>query len=64
MEVIATFCLDKISPNTLIIISIAVTFLISNGKDEGELNVIGNLLVAIGGLVLLIAAQEQFLKSK
>lgn len=52
------------SPNTLIILSVAITFLISNGKDEGELNAIGNLLVAIGGLVLLIAAQEQFLKSK
>lgn len=58
------FCLDKMSPNTLIIVCIAITFLISNGKDEGELNVIGNLLFAIGGLVLLIAAQEQFLKSK
>ena len=56
--------LNSISPSQLIIIGVILTFLISFDKDAGELNVIGNLVVAVGSLVLTIAAQEEFLSSK
>lgn len=64
IEVIVLFCLEKISPNMLIIISVAITFLISDDKDAEELNVMGNLIVAVGSLLLTMAAQKEFLKSK
>ena len=54
---------DSTSPCELIIISALSTFLISDHRDAGELNVLGNLIVSIGGLVLTWAAQMQLLES-
>lgn len=57
-------CLKSISPFQLIIIATILTFFISDDKDAGELNVVGNLIVAIGSLVLTVAAQEEYLKDQ
>ncbi|MGI5848653.1 MAG: hypothetical protein ACOX8Q_01060 [Christensenellales bacterium] len=37
---------------------------ISKGKDADQLNVIGNFIVGIGGLILTIAAQKQSCETK
>ncbi len=37
---------------------------ISKGKDADQLNVIGNFVVGVGGLILFIAAQIQACESK
>jgi len=55
--------LDSMCPSELIIISALATFLISDDTDAGELNVLGNLIVSIGSLVLTWAAQKEFLKT-
>jgi hypothetical protein len=58
------FNLTSISPFQLIIIGVFFTFLISDDRDAGELNVIGNLIVAVGSLILTIAAQQEFIKNQ
>ena len=59
------FCLSAISPLSLVIIGGIFTFLISSeDRSAGELNVMGNLIVAVGSLILTVAAQEEFLKSE
>ena len=56
--------LTMISPFQLVIIGTILTFIISDDRDSGELNVLGNFIVAVGGLILTVAAQEEFLKTK
>ncbi|WP_312693212.1 hypothetical protein [Caproiciproducens sp.] len=53
-------CFD---PGELIIIGTLLTFLISDDMDAGDLNVLGNFIVAIGGLILTWAAQKQLLET-
>lgn len=55
--------LDSMCPSELIIIGALATFLISDDTDAGELNVLGNLIVSIGSLVLTWAAQKELLKT-
>ena len=55
--------LDSVCPSELVIIGALATFLISDDTDAGELNVLGNLIVSIGSLVLTWAAQKELLKS-
>ncbi len=57
-------CFDSISPSDLVIIATLLSLLISDDKDSGELNVSGNLIVAVGSLVLTVAAQKEFLKNQ
>ena len=59
-----TMDLAKISPFQLIIIATLLSLLISEGKDSDELNAYGNLIVAIGGLVLAVAAQQDLIDSR
>jgi len=54
---------DSTSPCELIIISALSALLISDDRDSGELNVLGNFVVSIGGLILTWAAQMQLLES-
>ena len=56
--------LNCLSPNDLIILSAAISVELSKGKTADELNVLGNLIVAIGSLLLTSAAQNQNLNSK
>ena len=53
-------CFD---PGELIIIATLLTFLISEDMDAGDLNVLGNFIVAVGGLILTWAAQKQLLET-
>ena len=56
--------LSKISPFQLIIFGTLAAIILSDNKSADELNVLGNLIVAIGSLMLTVAAQDQFLKTK
>ncbi|MBU3206589.1 hypothetical protein KPL33_06325 [Clostridium algidicarnis] len=56
--------LNCLSPDDLIILSAAISIELSKGKTADELNVLGNLIVAIGSLLLTSAAQNQNLNSK
>jgi hypothetical protein len=53
--------LGPIEPFKLIIISSIIAILISDCRNSDELNVLGNLIVAIGGLVLVVAAQKELI---
>lgn len=53
-------CFD---PGELVIIATLLTFLISEDMDAGDLNVLGNFIVAVGGLILTWAAQKQLLEA-
>lgn len=50
-------------PCDLIILSILVAYAICDDLDAGTLNVLGNLIVAIGSLVLTWAAQKEYLNN-
>lgn len=41
-----------------------VSLLIAKDRSSDDLNVIGNFIVGVGGLILTIAAQKQFCESK
>jgi len=56
--------LNCLTPNDLIILSAAISVELSKGKTADELNVLSNLIVAIGSLLLTSAAQNQNLNSK
>ena len=49
------------SPEELVVISALVTFLVSEDAEAGDLNVVGNMIVAIGSLILTWAAQKELL---
>lgn len=57
-------CQDSLSPNSLAVLAAIVSILISNGFDPSDLNVLGNFIVAVGSIILTIAAQEENLKNK
>ncbi len=54
--------LAKVSPFQLVIIGTVLTFVISDDRDADELNVLGNLIVSVGSLILTVAAQEELIK--
>ncbi|SNV78753.1 hypothetical protein [Clostridium cochlearium] len=51
------------SPEELSFIANIIALELSAGKSADELNVLGNLIVAIGSLMLVMAAQKQNLES-
>lgn len=53
--------LKTISPEELIALAILVVFSFAEEFDADELNVLGNLIVDIGGIMMTIAAQRQLL---
>ena len=55
--------LDCISPEELAILANLIALEISKGKSTNELNVLGNLISAIGTIISTIAAQKQNIES-
>ncbi|MFL0197514.1 hypothetical protein ACJDU8_18380 [Clostridium sp. WILCCON 0269] len=55
--------LNSLDPNQLAVISTFIAIVLSKDKDTDEINVLGNFIVAIGGTMLTIAAQQERLKS-
>lgn len=51
--------LDCLEPCDLVILSTLLTFLISEDLSADDLNIIGNFIVSVGGLVLTWAAQKE-----
>lgn len=51
--------LKSMSPCGLVVLGALLTFLISDDSDAGDLNVLGNLIVSVGSLVLTWAAQKE-----
>lgn len=56
--------IDNLCPKDLLILANALAISLSEGKTADELNVLGNLIVAVGSLMLTGAAQLQNLASK
>ena len=50
---------NKICPNEIAILSNIVAISLSTDKSANDNNVLGNFLVAIGSIILTIAAQQQ-----
>lgn len=57
------FCLNSIGPSQLAILANVIAIALSKDRDADEINVLGNLIAAIGCIMLTIAAQKQTLKS-
>lgn len=52
--------MDKqLNPEELILLATVIALLLAKDKTADELNVLGNLVVAIGSLLLVYAAQQQ-----
>lgn len=51
------------SPEELSFIANLIAIELSAGKSADELNVLGNLIVAIGSIILTISAQRQNLEN-
>lgn len=58
------FCINSLSSCQLVVIAAFISIILSEDQTPDELNVLGNFIVAIGSLMLTIAAQEQTQKSK
>ncbi len=56
--------IDNLCPNDLMVLASALAISLSEGKSADELNVLGNLIVAVGSLMLTSAAQMQNIASK
>lgn len=54
---------NSVTPNELAVLADLIAIALSEGKSANENNVLGNLLVAIGSIVLTIAAQQQNVNS-
>jgi len=53
--------LESISPIGLTLLSIVIALIIIVNFDSDELNVIGNTLIGIGGIMIITATQSDFL---
>ncbi|GAE00973.1 hypothetical protein CBO05C_0663 [Clostridium botulinum B str. Osaka05] len=56
--------LNSISPEELALLANLIALELSKGKSVNELNVLGNLLAAVGTIISTIAAQKQNLENK
>ncbi|WP_251861015.1 hypothetical protein [Clostridium sp. Marseille-Q2269] len=56
--------LDCISPEQLSILANLIALELSKGRSINELSVLGNLLTAVGAIILTIEAQKENLESK
>lgn len=56
--------LDCISPEQLSILANLIALELSKGRSTNELSVLGNLLTAVGAIILTIEAQKENLESK
>lgn len=55
--------LNSVSPNELSILANVIAIGLAEGKTADEINVLGNFIVGVGGLLLTIAAQQQSLQA-
>lgn len=53
--------LETLSPLELTVLSIVISLIFILTLDNGELNVIGNTLIGIGGLMIIASSQGEFL---
>ncbi len=56
--------LQSINPDELVLIAFLLGITPIKSHNPDELNVLGNFLVAIGGIILTAAAQQQYLISQ
>ncbi len=56
--------LNCISPEELALLANLIALELSRGKNANELNVLGNLVAAVGTILLTIAAQKRNLENK
>lgn len=54
---------NSVSPAELATLSTIIAIALTEGKSADDNNILGNLLVEIGSIILTIAAQQQNLKS-
>lgn len=54
--------IECLSPCELTLLSFLIAVSLSKGRDAGYLNVLGNLLIGIGGLVIIWASQAEYRK--
>lgn len=55
---------DNLCPEDTMVLANAIALSLYPGKTADELNVLGNLIVAVGSLLLTAAAQKQALSSQ
>ncbi|EJP6473897.1 hypothetical protein NHI66_003283 [Clostridium botulinum] len=56
--------LDCIRPEELSLLANLIALELSKGKSADELNVLGNLISAVGAIISTIASQKQNLENK
>lgn len=54
---------DSITPKGLTLFAVLISFVAIAGLDSDELDVLGNLLIGIGGLLVVAASQGEYLDS-
>lgn len=54
-------CLESISPIGLTLLSIVVALIFVLSFDSDELDVLGNVFIGIGGIIIITATQGDFL---
>lgn len=53
--------LENISPLDMTLFAVAVSLIAIGTLDNAQVNVIGNLLIGIGGLMVIAATQQDYL---
>lgn len=51
--------LNEIEPNQLALLSVLIAIELSTDRNINEINLLGDLLIAIGSVMVTIAAQQQ-----
>lgn len=54
---------NDICPNEIAVLSTVVAIALSTDKSADDNNILGNFLVAVGSIILTIAAQQQNIAS-
>lgn len=55
---------NQLSPEETILIATVIALVLAKDKTADELNLLGNLVVAIGSLLLVYAAQQQSIQNE
>jgi hypothetical protein len=56
--------LSSVSPTCLVLITVAISFIFIDIFNTDEQNVVGNVLIAIGSIIIVSASQGAFLAGK
>jgi len=54
--------LESISPTGLTLLSIVIALILTASFDNDELDVIGNALIGIGGILIISSSQNNYLE--